>query len=104
VIAATVIAGFFSFVFGSLNYFQFIHDLRGAADEVRLRSLAKAQAEFLGELAAGNFKAVARLEARLRKLSHAGLYETAGEKVGTAFLAYVPVVTGLLAAIVAILK
>jgi hypothetical protein len=95
VLAVIAVAGFFSFVFGSLVYLQFESDLRNAVDRMRLTALVGLQREY-----AERFEVATAGEL----LSKGGLTRTAGRTLAATLVAILPAVAGILAAIGSLLS
>jgi hypothetical protein len=108
VFAVIAVAGFFSFVFGSLVYLRFENDLRNAVDRVRLSALDELQREYTER-----FQAAAALQdsdqARINQLKGAcdllstgGLTRTAGRAAVAMLVTILPAVAGIFAAVVSL--
>ena len=108
--AVVIIAGFFSFVFGSLVYLRFERDLRVAVDRARLAALSLMQRRY-GELAPGEAQTSAEKWARLDRiksasdyLSRSAPFRSSFQTLGTVAIALLPPLVSIVGAVLTFKK
>jgi hypothetical protein len=104
--AVVIVAGFFSFIFGSLDYLGFESDLRIAVERVRLVTLSTLQADYCNllsqrrVLSADESAQLDRLKTASDYLSKSGYLRNSLQTLGSVFAAILPplvsIIVGLL--------
>jgi hypothetical protein len=105
--AVVLVAGFFSFVFGSLVYFKFENDLRIDVERVRLATLLDLQAQYCrlfikqASLSEEEQAYLEQIKVTADYLASSGNFKTSLQSVGTTLMAVFPPAVAI---VVAVLK
>lgn len=100
-----IVAGFFSFAFGSLVYLRFEGDLRTAVERARLATLSRVQARYCdlfskqGTLSADDWVQLDRLQMASDRLAKSGRLRSSVHNLGTVTAALLPPVVSIVGAV-----